>query len=68
MNYGNILSDVKQIVEPGRAMYIYLMKIERIAEISPLFPKFSFKTGGKLCFGSAYGIRTRDLLLEREVS
>ena len=48
MNYGNILSDVKQIVEPGRAMYIYLMKIERIAEISPLFPKFSFKNRGQI--------------------
>jgi hypothetical protein len=44
----------------------YSQIISKTAKLNPLFPESSFKTGGNLVLGSAYGIRTRDLLLEMD--
>ena len=46
----------------------YWQIIGKGTKLSPLFQESNFKTGGNFIIGSAYGIRTRDLLLEREVS
>ena len=52
---------------PVKATFV-LCCCPSVTKSNPLFPEFSFKTGGNFIIGSAYRIRTGDLLLEREVS
>ena len=40
----------------------------KVANTNPMPPEFNLRTGGDFIIGSAYRIRTGDLLLEREVS
>ena len=46
----------------------FLANNSKSVKSKPSMMNFSFKIEGFIVLSSAYGIRTRDLLLEREVS